>query len=923
MNGNHLVWTQFFMRKRSFMGLWGFQLGLAVAITLMTTVSFAEDHPIWNPGLEQAAIKASGSSSAPVDIDELRDLVSNYLSMSDSHLRNRLSNAPGGASSDTAIRERAEATYNLALLFHLTKTTDYARRAAILLNRYAEVFPNWGYTVCNGFCGIWTGWYHNDFDISRHLALAYDLIAHTGVFNSIDGGAKERARNLLVRIVQADLKYPLYTFNWAYFRPLGLVIYGRVLDDPKLAHLGDWFYAKHLHELYTRDGFIAEGSYSYHRQMTARIINPIQRFYMDGYSDPPGYVHTPLDHRWDQSRIDNFDFDLLYGDAWERMAFTLRETALPNGHWPILNDTIYHGRPRANRAEESLLMGGIGHTILKGGEGEDQTQARLDFSFTVGHRHRDALHLIYFGDRTETVGGTAYRYPDRNWNTSTLSQNLVAVNGKEQKGTYYTDRTMSPYVPGLNGADPIIRPVTRKIWDSNKENIHNNILLWEPGYRNFDEVQVVEAEATDAYRGTVDRYQRTLAMVRVQDDDYYLADIFRVRGGTQYDWLLHGGHDVNTLSVDLPMSSVSGNLGKINFKKSADTSDGWEATFDYDNGVVGQLLMAGGTGTTVFEGTAPRYQYGGSQDHLVVRRTAAATEEEVFLAVHETHTGTPAVTSVEKLTFEGNPGTATGMRVTLFNGAQDYIIHTLDEGPDYPVHRVTGTDLTVRGRFAHIRIKNGEVMWMSLSQGAELHMGGNSLVSESGDYSFRGTVMSVERRESGFNENAFVVDQPLPDTAALDGKTIILTWGNGWKWGYRIERLDGNRIITTEEPGFEYDIANGPGIDSQYFPLQEHLGLESFPGPITYVIAGSAVQHGPDRYESDEIIAQIDPRSDDDAISGQNNFPASSGGRAITDGGTITGGGTISMVILFLWTCAFPLAIVYRRYAGKPHSHQD
>ena len=807
----------------------------SLLIPLSITEALAEDHPVWNPKLEQAATGLFGNGKVPDSVSALRQLVSIYIQMTDAQLSQRIGTQRGGAVGEEAIRERAEATYNLALLFHLTGKRDYGRRSAILLRAYASAFPLWEYNVCNGQCGLWTNWYHADFYVSKNLALAYDLLAPLRVFDDLGPAVQEQVRNLLVRIVQADLEYRMYTMNWAFFRPLGLVIYGRVLDDPKLVHLGYWFLSKIIHEYYTRDGFIAEGTYSYHKQMTERLLLPIQSYYLDGYTDPPGFVHEPFDHRWDPQRIENFNLDKVHGDALRRMAASLRETALPNGHWPIMNETKHYGQSRARPVTQSLLLGGIGHAILARGKGVDQAQARLDFSFSVSHQHRDALNLIYFDDHTEVIGGTAYREPDREWNMSTLSQNLVAVNGMEQKGKYFIDWSEAPYVPGSART----RRVKRQLWNQDRENVHNNVLIWEPGYRSFSAVQVVEVEATDAYRGTVDRYQRALVMVDVSDGDQYLVDVFRVRGGTEYDWLLHGGHDRNILTTSLAMKPVSRRLGRIVSKQASTTSGSWEASFNYENGVKSRVLMSGRPGTVISMGTGPRYEYGGKQDHLVVHRSAEPDQEEIFLAVHEAHKGVTVVTSIEELKFEGEGNSATGLRITLSDGAVDFLVHTLDEGPSFPEHRVVDTDIRVSGRVAHVRTRGGRVEWMYLVQGGELVVGAERLSTPSGDYSFRGSVRRVERREAGANANLFVVDRDLPADGSLSGKSIHVTWGNGWNWVYRIESTIGNRIVVSDEPGFDYD---GGNVDSQYFPIQEFLGLESFPGPVSFFIAGTALR---------------------------------------------------------------------------------
>jgi len=254
----------------------------------------------------------------------------------------------------------------------------------------------------------------------------------------------------------------------------------------------------------------------------------------------------------------------------------------------------------------------------------------------MNHRHRDANHLIYYAHGKEVVGGTGYRVYNRGWNSSTFNQNLVTVDGQEQKGNYWLYWTESPYAPGQPR-----REVRQSTFFESDENYHNNLLLWEPGYGDDKEVQVVEVDAADAYRGLVGRYQRMLAMVHTEGDDTYLIDFFRLQGGRRYDWHLHGGHTAYTLVPKLIMTPTPGSIGagkwqNINYEGITNLSramvdDTWEAELNYD-GVTERILMAGAVGTNVYQGeglTSPPVDDKNStarQGYLVARREVAESE---------------------------------------------------------------------------------------------------------------------------------------------------------------------------------------------------------------------------------------------------------------------------------------------------------
>ncbi|HPG41414.1 MAG TPA: Ig-like domain-containing protein [bacterium] len=807
-------------------------LVIFVLILLGSEFGFTESHPIWNP---------TG------DVTTLQTSVADYVNMTDTQLRSQLTTAGGKAEPHNI--EMVDITYNFALLYHLTGNSSYAHKSAVLLDRYAEVFPSWplDYSDSRGHYMWWDNWFHRDLGmVARYLAQAYDLLYNSGAFEAIAAGTRDKVKSFLIKVVQVDFGYQFYFFNAAGTRPLGIMVFGRVLDDPELVHLGFWYYNQMIHEMYTYEGFFYEGNYEYMASHVGTLSSPDYKFFFEGYSDPPGYVHTPFDSRYDPTRIDNLNFDALFKPKLDRMLTMLWDTTFPDLIWPVLNETFSYPIGYSSRGyhylksplQNTTLMGGIGHAALTYGTGRQQTQVRFDFSPSIGHQHADALHLLYYCKDEEVVGGTGYSHMDRDWNFTTLNQNLVVVNGVDQKYDYWTNYTYSPYIPGQGRISG--RPVTQPMEDTN---LHNNILIFEPAYQDFDKVQVVEVDAKDAYSQlNVSRYQRMLALTNIVDNDMYLVDFFRVKGGTQYDWTIHGGHVTlwepvhppYSANTNLAMSSTSGTFGKMNFTQRATTGNNWYGEFNY-NGVINRFIMCGKANTTVYRGTGPQSVKDATtpHDYFVARRTASTSTDENFLVVHETYTSAPHIQSIEQLTFTGDVGTAIGVKITLDNGIVDYVIHTLDDGPSYPARQVSGVDnLVIKGRFGHIRVTNNVVTWMKLVQGASLSYGTRMIQSTKGDYAYRGSVTDVNRKEGGDSENSFVVNTSLPSNGDLVGQTLIVTWGNGWKWGYKIKNVIGNRVITEEDPGFNL---NGSTVDMKYFPTGQYAG------PVTFIIPGTAV----------------------------------------------------------------------------------
>ncbi len=822
---------------------------VAILIAFGGKVFSAKTAPVWVP--------------SSIDTQSLLSQVSPYNSMTDTQLRSLLTTE--GKTNSKNI-DMVDIVYAYALLYQATDDIEYARKATVLLDRYAEVFPSWptDYGGSRGYWMWWDNWFHRDLGwVAKHLAQAFDMTRYSSVYDSFASGTETDIYNLLKEIVKVDMGYTLYMFNSSGSRPMGYIIFGRVLEDPELVHLGYWYYNKMLHQSFGPDGYWYEGCYGYGNIAYWELSNDEYKYYLDGYSDPDGYTHVPFEEGLDPIRLDNVDYDAEFGTLFSRIDDILWSTALPDGNWPIMNETEafpdgYNGtNPRDIKVilPESRLFHGVGHSAMAYGSGSTQTQARLDFSHAAAHVHDDALHLIYYAKGEEVLGGTGYVYQDRTWNADVRNQNLVIVNNSDQKTGYWTDYTNSPYIPdeGRQSGLPTTRPFPTST------NMHNNILLFEPGYKGNKAIQITEVDALDAYDHIgVDRYQRMLAMVNISGNDTYLVDFFRLKGGTQYDWALHGGH-VSTIapvhpgysaSTSLSMSSTSGSFGSISFQSSATTDKNWYGEFNY-NGVINRFSMIGNSSTTVYKGRAPQSgkTSSGDQDYIVARRSASSSSDENFMVIHETYTGSPRVQSIEELTFDGDPGTAIGMKITIDNNTVDYIIHTLDEGPSYPEHVVSQeNNLSMTGKFAHIRVTSGQVTWIQLVQGGSASFGSQSIASEDGDYSWRGTVNSVSRIENGSSENSFVVNQSLPSNGELDGKTVIVTWGNGWKWGYKIKSVSGNRIITDDEPGFDY---SGGSVQMKFFPAG------TYSGPVTFIIPGTAILDENGTITSTEGNAQL------------------------------------------------------------------
>ncbi len=161
-------------------------------------------------------------------------------------------------------------------------------------------------------------------------------------------------------------------------------------------------------------------------------------------------------------------------------------------------------------------IGGYGLAILESGKGEHRRGASMYYgAATGGHGHRDRL----------TLGLFAYGYP---------------------------------LFPEMGYPTPFRTP-KRGLWTSNTIS-HYCVLIDQVPHRTADagdlntlaaspEVQLMDASAEIAYTGMASLYRRTAALIDISEQDSYLLDIFRVRGGSEHHWSYHGPAHFSDFSV--------------------------------------------------------------------------------------------------------------------------------------------------------------------------------------------------------------------------------------------------------------------------------------------------------------------------------------------------------------------------------------
>ncbi len=440
----------------------------------------------------------------------------------------------------------ASAALDLARLFQATGESSHARRAVLIIDRFAEVFPNWCYHYDYPFqqkiiydgdvppeqfrsgyrTARWNWWAY--MDIPEDLLEAYELIRNSGAIEqlsrekSIDIDQRIR-RDLFLNAGQQVLLNPEPFTNMSPTTWRSFITLGKVMNEPRYVHE----VVRRLRTLMDRqffyDGVWFEGAPSYGSQTVGGLEQVLRK--LQGYSDPPDYVDAI-----DGQRYQNIDMEREF-PTLNHARIALQKLKFSNGRPVPLNDTwaanFGHSSNRRRMTDfgsgppelKSYLLPAFGHACLNFGAGLQATQFHLCWSGGYGHQHADGLNLTLFSSGKELLSDIGYTHTAyRAWAMSTVAHNTVAIDGLSQ----VMGSRQSPSDGSLRFID-----------------------------MRDARVQVVSADATRVYPGVANTYRRTVIAVAVDDSQRYGIDLFEVEGGRTHDYFLHGDAD-NQSEVDTP-----------------------------------------------------------------------------------------------------------------------------------------------------------------------------------------------------------------------------------------------------------------------------------------------------------------------------------------------------------------------------------
>ncbi len=578
-------------------------------------------------------------------------------------------------------------------------------------------------------------WYYYDLDQpALQIALAWDIIQDTGQVEALGAGVRQQIEtDLIERNVKIYTeRYPRGFGNVDGDLIQGVMIWGLVMNDPDVIHKGARWLSEHYRVSWYPSGAWHEAQGSYLLMIGNRLEWAILNNPLKGYSDPPNWTYS-----LDGTRYDNLNLETELLTPRTNVANVMRNTLLPNGRFVAIHDSNYgdnssnSGLPASVKnyvptVQHPYILPDFGHAIMAGGSGTAQSQVHLHFSGTHGHEHFDNLNIILYAKGKELFSETAYESTadsTREWHTSTAGHNTVVIDQKSQPDTDYRTITSYDAIPEVSDYPLTLDDFAG--WHHLSMN-KGNLRLWEVSH---DPVQIAEASAERAYYPPtmLSTYRRTMSRIVSDGYDFYVVDIFRVKGGTIHDWMLHGNlEEAYTIETPLAMNTASGTIHSyISLSKSLTTANPLEFRFVAPGGQTVRTLMAPAAGTEAMIGLGPAMRRSGKAQFLDIRRRGAS---DVFAAVHEPYVGQGRVSQLTQLTPPAGSSTnAVALKIALTDRT-DYFLSTM--GPAEKAIVADGAlNMTLDGHAGFVSVRDGQVITLYLVDGAKLEAGGQTVTA--------------------------------------------------------------------------------------------------------------------------------------------------------------------------------------------------
>jgi oligo-alginate lyase len=316
----------------------------------------------------------------------------------------------------------------------------------------------------------------------------------------------------------------------------------------------------------------------------------------------------------------------------------------------------------------------------------------------------------------------------------------------------------------------------------------------------FPEFGTVRVDSPQVYPG-VERYQRTLAFIKVGEGQAYAFDVFRVKGGQDHVYSLHGPPGlVTNIGLNL-VNQEGGTYAGPDIPYQDQTLHETDPRFGYPwicnvqrdqqpptGFMVDWKAETGYRGLTETDDLHLRYHCLSQMDDValgdaqppqnkdgnpkwlryLLGHRAGSGLTSTFTGIIEPYRDNPAIAAVTRLPITEAP---TGsdpvcLKVTLQDGTLDYLVASAS---DTAVIKTDGGP-RFAGAVGWLRLRNNRVESAALTRGARLRLGDFSL-----DLPAAGYTGKIVRMDKGLVAKGHVwVDTPLPTQSALAGQQMII-----------------------------------------------------------------------------------------------------------------------------------------------------
>ncbi len=371
----------------------------------------------------------------------------------------------------------------------------------------------------------------------------------------------------------------------------------------------------------------------------------------------------------------------------------------------------------------------------------------------------------------------------------------------------------------------------------------------------LEDFGAIRVDSPQVYAG-VDKYQRTLAFVKVGEGQAYALDVFRVRGGNDHVYSLHGPPGQVTCAGLSPVAQQGGTYAGLDVpyrdqalnasmpmfgypwlcnverdsKPPADFRVDWKAETGYrgvteDDDIHLRYHCMTPLDDVAFADAEPPQHLSANPKWLryLLGHRMGENLVSTFTGIIEPYSQQPVIAAVERLGIVDAPADSEPvcLKVTLADGAVDYLMAgdsdtgavRVENGPQFA------------GAVGWLRVRDGRVETAVLSRGTMLALGEFSLQLPQAGYS--GTIAKMDKDMSG--KGYVWVDARLPEGDTLAGQQMIIDNDRFRNATYTIESVEadgelfkvclgdvtfvrGYKDPNNYESGFTYNFQEGAGF---------------------------------------------------------------------------------------------------------------